>query len=33
MALNRTMLYEQIKEVLLARILEGEYAPGARSAA
>jgi DNA-binding GntR family transcriptional regulator len=30
MALTRTMLREQIKEVLLARILEGDYAPGAR---
>jgi DNA-binding GntR family transcriptional regulator len=30
MALHRTMLREQIKDVLLARILEGEYAPGAR---
>ena len=30
MALNRTMLHEQIKDVLLARILEGVYAPGQR---
>jgi len=30
MALNRTMLHEQIKDVLLARILEGGYAPGQR---
>ena len=30
MALNRTMLRDQIKEVLLARILEGDYAPGQR---
>jgi DNA-binding GntR family transcriptional regulator len=30
MALARTMLRDQIREVLLARILEGEYAPGAR---
>ena len=30
MALTRTMLRDQIKEVLLARILEGEYAPGQR---
>jgi DNA-binding GntR family transcriptional regulator len=30
MALNRTMLREQVKEVLLARILEGDYAPGER---
>jgi DNA-binding GntR family transcriptional regulator len=29
-ALPRTMLRDQIKEVLLARILEGEYAPGQR---
>jgi DNA-binding GntR family transcriptional regulator len=29
-ALTRTMLRDQIKEVLLARILEGEYAPGQR---
>jgi DNA-binding GntR family transcriptional regulator len=30
MALNRTILRDQIKDVLLARILEGEYAPGQR---
>ena len=30
MALTRTMLRDQIREVLLARILDGEYAPGAR---
>jgi DNA-binding GntR family transcriptional regulator len=30
MPLNRTMLRDQIKEVLLARILEGHYSPGAR---
>lgn len=30
MALTRTMLSDQIKEVLLARILEGKYAPGQR---
>jgi DNA-binding GntR family transcriptional regulator len=29
-ALTRTMLRDQIREVLLARILEGEYAPGQR---
>jgi DNA-binding GntR family transcriptional regulator len=28
--LTRTMLRDQVKEVLLARILEGEYAPGQR---
>jgi len=28
--LTRTMLRDQIKELLLARILEGEYAPGQR---
>ena len=30
MPLTRTMLRDQIKELLLARILEGEYAPGQR---
>ena len=30
MALSRTVLRDQIREVLLARILGGEYAPGQR---
>ena len=30
MPLTRTMLRDQIKELLLARILEGDYAPGQR---